>query len=180
MSKKVQGWGDIQWGETNATPSNITKKYDLLSDIEFKNLVNVVEQIPYTFQHHLNDEQKISDKTCYFATTLFKDYTIYQPQVFELCKPLLAALDVKALFRMKINLYVGESKLIEHAPHRDTKFKSKAFVYYLNTNNGYTKIGDTKIPSRENCGVILDGNTLHQSTNCTDQQKRLTLNLNYF
>jgi hypothetical protein len=181
MNDKVQAWGDIQWGETSTTPADITRKYDVLNDTDFKNLMTVVEQIPYTFQPYLNHEQEMDkDKSCYFATTLFNYYTIYNPQVFELCKPLLEALDVKALFRMKINLYVGESKFIEHAPHRDTKFKSKAFVYYLNTNNGYTKIGDTKIPSRENCGVILDGNTLHQSTNCTDQQKRLTLNLNYF
>ena len=114
MNKKEQGWGDIQWGESVVLPPNIKRVYNILSETEFNNLVNIVEQIPYTFQPYLNNEQDREDTTCYFATTLFRDYTIYYPHVFELCKPLLAALDVKALFRMKINLYVGESKLIDN------------------------------------------------------------------
>ena len=101
MNDKVQAWGDIQWGETSTTPADITRKYDVLNDTDFKNLMTVVEQIPYTFQPYLNHEQEMDkDKSCYFATTLFNYYTIYNPQVFELCKPLLEALDVKALFRM--------------------------------------------------------------------------------
>ena len=180
MNKKEQGWGERQWSESIELPPDIKRIYDVLSETEFKNLLNMVDQIPYSFQPYLNDEQDREDKTCYFATTLFKDYTVYYPPVFEVCRPLLVKLDVKSLFRMKINLYVGESKFIKHAPHRDTNFKSKAFVFYLNTNNGYTKIGDIKIPSIENTGVKLDGNALHHSTNCTDKQRRLTLNLNYF
>ena len=181
MNDKVQAWGDIQWGETSTTPADITRKYDVLNDTDFKNLMTVVEQIPYTFQPYLNHEQEMDkDKSCYFATTLFNYYTIYNPQVFELCKPLLAALDVKALFRMKINLYVGESKLIEHAPHRDTKFKSKAFVYYLNTNNGSTvfKNGES-VQSKANRLVLFDSQLEHSGTSCTDERRRIVLNINY-
>jgi hypothetical protein len=161
-------------------PPDIKRIYDVLSETEFKNLLNMVDQIPYSFQPYLNEEQDTADKACYFATTLFNDYVVYYPPVFEVCRPLLLKLDVKSLRRMKINLFVGESKIVEHAAHRDTDFKCKAFVFYLNTNNGYTKIGDIKIPSIENTGVKLDSNALHHSTNCTDKQRRLTLNLNYF
>ena len=61
MNKKEQGWGDIQWGESVVLPPNIKRVYNILSETEFNNLVNIVEQIPYTFQPYLNNEQDRED-----------------------------------------------------------------------------------------------------------------------
>jgi uncharacterized metal-binding protein len=51
---------------------------------------------------------------------------------------------------------------------------------YLNDNDGYTLLEDgTKIEAKSNRIVIFDGTTQHCGTTCTDENKRITLNLNY-
>ena len=82
---------------------------------------------------------------------------------------------------IKANLYPSLNKIIEHGSHVDQNFKHNGFIYYLNTNNGYTKLSDgTKIESIENRGLFFDSSLPHQSTNCTDQNIRINLNFNYF
>jgi len=53
-------------------------------------------------------------------------------------------------------------------------------VYYINTNNGYTKlIDETIITSEENKLLTFDSNTKHTGTTCTDENVRIVLNINY-
>jgi len=120
------------------------------------------------------------DDGYYFTHTLFENFKI-RSDLFDLMIPVLNKIKAKALFRAKINLYPKTSKIIEHDQHIDTNFKCKAFILSLNTCNGYTKIGkDTKIPSIENQGIFFEGNKLHNSTTCTDENIRLNINFNYF
>jgi len=50
----------------------------------------------------------------------------------------------------------------------------------LNTNDGYTIIGDEKVESIENRLLRFDATKMHHSTTCTDQQYRANINFNYF
>ena len=52
-------------------------------------------------------------------------------------------------------------------------------IYYINSNNGYSKIGGKKVESVENRLVLFDGRMPHRGTTCTDQMRRLVLNLNF-
>ena len=53
-------------------------------------------------------------------------------------------------------------------------------IFYLNTNNGYTKFEDgTIISSIENRLVTFPSTMLHTGTSCTDTKYRLVLNLVY-
>ena len=55
-------------------------------------------------------------------------------------------------------------------------------IYYVNTNNGYTlfKDGNFKVDSVANRLVIFDSSKLHKAVRCTDKEKRVVINFNYF
>ena len=59
-------------------------------------------------------------------------------------------------------------------------FGHKAAILYLNTNDGYTIIGDEKVESIANRLLRFDATQMHHSTTCTDQQYRANINFNYF
>ena len=101
----------------------------------------------------------------------------------ELIYPILTKLNAKALLRIKFNLNVRTNEIVVGGFHRDLPNIStpyKVAVFYLNTNNGYTlfKCG-SKIESVANRIVIFDGNLEHSGTSCTNQKRRIVLNIDY-
>ena len=57
----------------------------------------------------------------------------------------------------------------------------KGAILYLNTNDGYTCFEDgNKIKSIENRFVAFDSSLKHSGTTCTDEPRRIVLNINYF
>jgi hypothetical protein len=104
-----------------------------------------------------------------------------QSQFFNILFPLIDKLQMKALIRAKVNFYPNIGKQIDNEFHRDQLYPHKGFIYYLNTNNGYTTLEDgTRIESVANRGVIFNSHNLHRGTQCTDQKVRYNINLNYF
>ena len=54
-------------------------------------------------------------------------------------------------------------------------------ILYLNTNNGYTLFEDgTKIESVANRFISFPSAMSHKGTTCSDENKRIILNFNYF
>ena len=76
-------------------------------------------------------------------------------------------------------MYSSTENILEHAPHQDFTYHNKSGLYYVNTNNGYTQLGDIKVESVKNRFVVFDGAMDHYSTNCTDEQVRVTINFNF-
>jgi len=99
---------------------------------------------------------------------------------FNILKPLLDKLKPKSLIRIKANLNPISNELIKFDKHYDQDFKSKAAIYYLNNNNGYTMIGDNKIESVANRMVFFDSDEEHYGTNSTNCNNRMLINFNYF
>ena len=120
------------------------------------------------------------EENCYFTHLFFSDYSRRSENFSLAVEPLAFLLQAKSLIRAKANLYPRTDKLVHHKDHIDYGFPHKAAVFYLNTNNGYTVIGDRKIESVENRVVIFDPTVLHHSTNCTDAPFRANININYF
>jgi hypothetical protein len=119
-----------------------------------------------------------SDK--YFTHTFYVDYRPNSSN-FEVIKPILNMLNIKALIRAKANWYTKNSKLIEHGKHADFPFDHNAFILYLNTNNRFTRMSDgTVVNSIANRALFFNGNELHNSTNCTDELFRINIAINYF
>ena len=111
-------------------------------------------------------------------------YADYKPtsEWFFLVQPLLKKLKVKSLLRIKANLIPYSPKPYEGYFHRDNPFACLSAIYYINTNNGYTRFekNNKTVESKENRIVMFDSKLKHRGTNTTDQKKRVVLNINYF
>jgi hypothetical protein len=90
-------------------------------------------------------------------------------------------LDIKALIRVKGNLYTRSEKLFVHNKHVDYEYKHEGALYYVNDNDGYTILdGGAKIESKKNRLLLFDPSLPHSSTTCTDSPSRINININFF
>ena len=100
--------------------------------------------------------------------------------------PILDKLDYYLIIRCKANLLVKTKTNIEHGYHIDLSdleehHKPKTSIFYINTNNGYTKFEDGSIiGSVENRLVTFDTRMEHTGSTCTDEKVRIVINFNYF
>jgi hypothetical protein len=107
----------------------------------------------------------------------------------EWIKPLLDALGAKKTKRIKVNLTLPTKDHQPHGMHIDYAEDEngtnpdlcKTAIYYVNSNNGYTQFenGD-KVESVVNRVVIFDNGLWHEGVSCTNTQKRLVININYY
>ena len=101
----------------------------------------------------------------------------------EIIPQKLGAIGAKRLCRIKGNL--NPKTFFPRGGGYHTDYKSppphrKTAVYYINTNNGYTKVkGYGKVKSVANRLAIFDCNNLHQGVTCTDKDVRVVFNINY-
>ena len=85
------------------------------------------------------------------------------------------------MVRIKVNMEPKTAEPIESCLHTDTNQYNKTAIYYVNTNNGYTRFKDgTKVDSIANRIVIFDAQTEHGGVTQTDEQVRVVVNINYF
>ena len=127
------------------------------------------------------------DKKCDYhqlINIIYDQHTIVNEQHFNMLRPLIQLLPIRSMLRIKCNLLFKTSEIIEHGMHTDytpAYPDSKTAIYYVNKNNGYTKLEDgTIINSEENKIAIINGDTKHTGTTCTDEEFRLVININYF
>ena len=95
--------------------------------------------------------------------------------------PIIKKLDPAAIVRIKGLMLSRTEENVEHGMHEDNTFNTTNALYYLNTNNGYTKFENgTKVESVANRMVSFPANMEHKGTTCTDEQTRVVVNFNYF
>ncbi len=117
-------------------------------------------------------------------------YNAHKPNsyYFDNLIPIFNKLKVKALIKVKANYLWKTDKIIEHGFHTDTaqhikdhEANWKTAVYYINTNNGYTKFENgKKIKSKANKLVFFPASVRHTGSTCTDKDERIVLNINYY
>jgi hypothetical protein len=97
--------------------------------------------------------------------------------------PLTDAIEAKLWHRIKLNCNPCQETLFEHSSHTDLTNPTDSdwtAIYYLNTNNGYTKFEDgPTIESIDNRLVVFPAGRKHTGTNTTDTTARFVLNLNF-
>ena len=155
---------------------------NFLSKEEHHSIVNTF--ISQDFSWYLsNDVTKKDDgdsHRLYYFTHLFfhnVDNSPFYKQMIE--DMFIKKINFDKLLRVKANLYPGSNTLNEHEPHRDYDYSHKGAIYYVNSNDGYTKIGDKKIESVANRMMFFDPYVLHSSTDCTNDRYRMNINFNY-
>ena len=98
--------------------------------------------------------------------------------------PVFKKLKIFSLIRVNANLLTKSAEIVEHGYHVDFNPPHSIFktsIFYINTNNGYTKFEDgTKVESVANRMVVFDGNLKHTGTTCTDSNVRVVVNFNYY
>ena len=123
----------------------------------------------------------VGQKNYQFTHAFYQNLSISSNE-FGLISPIIKILNPSAIIKIKANLLTKAEKIIEHGMHTDVeKENSKTAVYYVNTNNGYTKFKNgKKINSQANTLVIFNSNIEHTGTTCTDEDYRIVLNFNYY
>ena len=104
--------------------------------------------------------------------------------------PIFDKIQPTAIWRIKANLLTRTPEIVENSLHIDNAELSHSeeklhqwttSIFYMNTNNGYTKFEDgTIIESIENRMIIFPSAMKHTGTSCTDERVRIVINFNYF
>ena len=100
---------------------------------------------------------------------------------------ILNKLKPKAIISIKANLLTRTPEIIQNAFHVDlgrtdmyVKYCTTS-IFYVNTNNGYTKFEDgTIVESVANRLVTFPANLMHTGTTCSDEKIRVVINFDYF
>jgi len=96
--------------------------------------------------------------------------------------PFLSKLNAKYILRIKANLRPRTANAVLSDYHTDMDLNQQTAIFYLNTNNGYTKFKDNlydDVPSVANRLLTFYGGLKHCGASCTDQNTRIVLNINY-
>lgn len=115
-------------------------------------------------------------------THVFYDLSNVRSSFYPLLLPIIKILNPIAIVRIKANLLTKKETIIEHGMHIDFNYRDcKTAIYYVNTNNGYTKfLNGNKIFSEENKLIIFNSLEKHSGTTCTDSLTRIVINFNFF
>ena len=97
-------------------------------------------------------------------------------------QPLLTKLNPKYIFRIKANLRPRTTQGVLSPYHTDMDLNQQTAIFYINTNNGYTKFQDNTlddVPSVANRLLTFYGGLKHCGSSATDCNNRIVLNINY-
>ena len=101
---------------------------------------------------------------------------------YSLIAPLINKIGPFCVVSIKANLLTKTDNIREYGFHVDIDKKHlTTAVFYINTCNGYTLFRDgKKVESIANRLVIFDAQELHTGSSCTNESRRVVINLNYF
>ena len=162
-------------------------KYKIIDNFLPKENFNIIKNLLFSsnfnwfFKSDINIVGKDSPNMLFYFMHMFYDKVPYSESFNIINKNLLSFIEMKALIRVKANMYPNQHVKKENGFHIDYNFSHKGAIFYLNTNNGRTILdNNTKIDSIENRILFFDPSIQHDSENCTDQKVRVNININYF
>ena len=151
---------------------------NFLEKDSFEQLRNIIlsSDFPWSYNEYCVDppSQQISQFTHAFF------WNSIPRESYLVVKTLVERLNPKSIGRVKANLLLKTQSIVETGMHKDDQGeKFTSAIYFLNNNNGYTRIGNEKVYSKENSIVIFKSNELHTGSTCTDASRRVLINLVY-
>ena len=164
---------------------------DFLPQKEFQEIQSTVmnvsndvteKSIGWIYSSAIADKNESKNwKYFYMMHIVFDNGAMVIFPLYNIILPVLRKLEVKALIRIKCNLFPNSEKIYEHEMHIDYPFPHKGALFSLNTCDGYTKLEDgTKVDSVANRILLFDASTPHCSTTTSDTTARFNINFNYF
>ena len=190
-------------------PSKIEVKIEdnFLNQTQFNELQSFImgKMITWHYQPIIDNvrldglNEDIEDKDKFQFIHVFYGSYIPISNTIEKLNPIVTKLNPMSIWRIKANLLTKTSNINENSFHVDMGriFKegievdtegypkilehSTTSIFYMNTNNGYTKFEDgTKVESVANRLISFPSNMKHKGTSCTDEKTRVVINFNYF
>tara|TARA_R100001244_G_C5143548_1_gene128341 strand:- start:298 stop:807 length:510 start_codon:yes stop_codon:yes gene_type:complete len=159
---------------------------DFLSEEDYKNIKSLMHgnEFPWFLQDGIVDEDGEDDP----LDILFTHY-IYsgigtpigiRSDFYNAFLPVIKKIGDPIVIRIKANCYPRTESLKTHNFHVDHTFPHEACVLSLSSNDGYTllKTGE-KIESVENRALFTKDLLPHASTNCTNLNCRINLNVTF-
>ena len=156
---------------------------NFLNDDDF----NIIQQylLNDNFTWHLNDsiaQQKYGLDQYQFVHPFYDISKPFLQNYSDFLNPLFNKLQAKYILRVKANLRPRTTQGVLSPFHTDMDLNQQTAIFYLNTNNGYTKFQDDTfddVPSVANRLLTFYGGLKHCGSSCTDQNTRVLLNINY-
>ena len=141
--------------------TELYKEYPNFLDQEyFNHLYGIVtqgkSQFYWNFQEEVaykGDVSPDSRDAFYFIHPVFGDLGPQSAFHNEL-QPLYEKLNVRALLRVRVIMYVNQGRFMIHSPHIDYNFQHSAALLYMNTCNGYTLMADEHINIQASQNVV--------------------------
>ena len=134
---------------------------------------------PWFYQHGSDYEQEgLSQLVHTFYKSEFPSRV--NSSFLEILEPVWKKLNAEGLIRIKANLtYPAKKRQGTHTAYNLKNVTTS--IYYINSNNGGTKIKDKVIKSKENRMVTIPGNVPHVVVRHTDNNiGRFIINFNYY
>ena len=92
-----------------------------------------------------------------------------------------------SIVKIRAKLLTRTPEIVESTFHVDIPLLEENLkqwttsIFYINTNNGYTKFEDgTIVESVANRMLSFPANMKHCGTSCTNERRRIVINFNYF
>ena len=162
------------------------KIYDnFLNDQDFKLVSTFLlsNKIPWMYNDSITGTETDYDGYQFVHTffTVAKPFDCNNCRYSKFLDPIWTRLSPKYILRVKANLRPRTSELVQSEWHTDVDIlQAKTCIFYLNSNNGCTvfKNGE-KVNSQANRLALFDSHMEHSGTSCTDESRRIVLNINY-
>tara|TARA_R110000824_G_scaffold401266_1_gene611503 strand:+ start:2293 stop:2802 length:510 start_codon:yes stop_codon:yes gene_type:complete len=159
---------------------------DFLSEEDYKNIKNLMygNEFPWFLQDGIVAGDGEDDP----LDTLFTHY-IYngigipagaRSNFYDDCLPMVKEIGDAIVIRIKANCYPRTESLKTHKFHVDHTFPHETCLLSLSSNDGYTLLETgEKIESVENRALFTKDLLPHASTNCTNLNCRINLNVTF-
>jgi len=123
----------------------------------------------------------VNNSEGHYTHNIFVDGVINDVVLFHFIINMLKPKNIgEHIWRMRLISFSKTSEIIHHETHQDAPLSHTGLLIYMNTNNGFTNHDSgEQIKSVENRALIHDPSKPHNSTTCTDAQRRVVLTINY-
>ena len=150
---------------------------DFLELNDYHQLVKLLLSSEFDWYHNHDTNR---DDLHYFTHMFYNNYGFcskYHNKLGEFIKKMNPA----SFVQIRANLFSKSDKVVEFAPTQSFAFEHKCMLFFVNANDGYTKLSDgSKIYSKDNRAVFFNVKEPFIDTSCTDDVFRMTLSFHYF
>ena len=158
---------------------------DFLSEEDYKNIRDVMSgnEFPWYLQDIVTGDGKDDPLEAFFTHYMYSGLVAplgIRSNFYDLCLPMIKKIGSAIIVRIKANCYPRTESLRTHRIHVDHPFPHETCLLSLSSNDGYTLLETgEKIKSVENRALFTKDSLPHASTNCTNLNCRINLNITF-